>query len=307
MNPERAAVHRSEPARMRIAVGIATAGRRETLSETIRELAKQRRPADLVVICPKSLDDVDQQVLKQLPCPWKLVSAPPGLTRQRNAILREIWAMDAIVFFDDDFFPSPNYLENAEAILQRHADVVAMSGTPIVDGINGPGLTQDEARALITAATPAAPGALPADYGTYGCNMVFRLAPVRDHQLAFDEALPMYGWQEDIDFSRQLAPWGRIVRAEGLAGVHLGAKRGRTSGVKFGYSQVANPIYLMRKGTVSLSFGGKTMLKNVAANFLKAFRPEAHVDRGGRLKGNALATWDFIRGVLHPGRIFEID
>lgn len=182
-----------------------------------------------------------------------------------------------------------------------------MSGTPIADGINGPGLTPQEARQLIDAAAPAVAGALPADYGTYGCNMVFRLAPVRDHQLAFDEALPMYGWQEDIDFSRQLAPWGRIVRAEGLAGVHLGAKRGRTSGVRFGYSQVANPVYLMRKGTVSLSFGGKTMLKNVAANLLRAFQPEPHVDRSGRLKGNALAAWDFVRGALHPGRICDID
>lgn len=136
-----------------------------------------------------------------------------------------------------------------------------MSGTPIADGINGRGISPNEARKLIAATPGIDRGPIPADYGTYGWNMVCRLWPVREQGLAFDEALPMYGWQEDIDFSRQLAPFGRIVRAGALTGVHLGAKNGRPSGVRFGYSHVANPIYLIRKGTLSLSFGGKTMLK----------------------------------------------
>ena len=105
----------------------------------------------------------------------------------------------------------------------------------------------------------------------------------------FDEALPFYAWQEDIDFSRQLASFGRIVRADALTGVHLGVKRGRTSGVRFGYSQIANPIYFIRKGTVSLSFGGRTMTKNLLANVIRTLHPEAHIDRRGRLKGNILA------------------
>jgi GT2 family glycosyltransferase len=291
---------------MRIAVGIATAGRRTLLGETLREIAKQVRLPDRVIICPFGSDDVDYELLRSLPYPSKVVSSVLGIAHQRNAILRETAGLDAIVFFDDDFFPSPNYLANAEAVLQRNGDVVAMSGTPIEDGINGPGLTPEHARKLIAGAAMATnAGSLRTDYGTYGCNMVIRLAPVRMHEIAFDEALPMYGWQEDIDFSRQLAPWGRIVRAEALTGVHLGAKRGRTSGVRFGYSQVANPIYLMRKGTVSLSFGGRTMVKNLLANLVRTFRPEAYVDRAGRLKGNMLALLDLVRGRLHPGRISE--
>jgi hypothetical protein len=154
---------------------------------------------------------------------------------------------------------------------------------------------------------PIQAGSIRPDYGAYGCNMVFRLAPVHTHNVIFDENLPLYAWQEDIDFSRQMANWGRVVRAEALTGVHLGVKRGRTSGVRFGYSQVANPIYLMRKGTVSLSYGGKTMVKNVLANVARAFRPEAHVDRVGRLKGNMLALFDLLRGRLHPQRICEFN
>jgi hypothetical protein len=136
--------------------------------------------------------------------------------------------------------------------------------------------------------------------------MVVRLASVRDNHIAFDEALPLYSWQEDIDFSRQMAPFGRIVKAEALTGIHLGAKSGRVSGVRFGYSQVANPIYLVRKGTLSLSFGGRTLAKNLLANVGRLMRSEPHIDRPGRLKGNLLALFDLLCGRLHPGRVLEI-
>jgi GT2 family glycosyltransferase len=292
-----------------MAVGIATAGRPEILSETLKEIRKQSRPPDLVVICPAGVPDIELELLRSQSYPYRIVTAPRGLTHQRNAILRATAAFDVVVFFDDDFLPLPNYLENAEAILRRNPDIVAMSGTPIADGINGPGLTLEEA-AQISAGALTLPvsdvSGLAPDYGTYGCNMVFRLAPIRQYGLTFDEALPMYGWQEDIDFSRQLAPLGKIVRAQSLSGVHLGVKSGRTSGLRFGYSQVANPIYLMRKGTMSLSFGGKSILKNLAANLFRSVRPEAYVDRVGRLKGNLFALGDLVRGKLHPGRITEL-
>jgi GT2 family glycosyltransferase len=292
--------------RLSIAVGIATTGRPAMLSETLLEIAKQSRLPDCVIICPVDSDDVNHGMLQSLPYPSRLVSSAQGTSAQRNAILQATKHFDAIVFFDDDYFPSPNYLANAEAILERDGDVAAITGTLIEDGINGPGMTPEQARGHIAAApSPIHAGAIRPDYGVYGCNMVFRLAPVHTHNVVFDENLPLYGWQEDIDFSRQLAVWGRVVRAEALTGVHLGVKRGRTSGVKFGYSQVANPIFLMRKGTVSLSFGGKTMVKNLLANLGRSFRPDATVDRVGRLKGNMIALLDLLRGRLHPRRICE--
>ncbi|AZO77314.1 hypothetical protein B5U98_17255 [Bosea sp. Tri-39] len=35
-----------------------------------------------------------------------------------------------------------------------------------------------------------------------------------------------------------------------LRGVHRAVKRGRTSGLRVGYSQIANTVYLARKGTM---------------------------------------------------------
>ena len=83
-----------------------------------------------------------------------------------------------------------------------------------------------------------------------GCNMAFRLPTARAAGVEFDEALPLYGWLEDVDFSRRMAPYGKIISWPNCRGVHMAVKRGRTSGVKLGYSQVMNPFYLWRKRTM---------------------------------------------------------
>lgn len=291
---------------MRIAAGIATMGRPAILSETLREIGRQRRLPDLVIVCPAGPGSIDTSVFAELPYETRIVSSAAGLTRQRNAILAAAAELDAIVFLDDDFFPAPSYLANAEMLLRREADVVMATGVLIEDGIVGPGLSVEHARArLAEAPEPDSGGACWIDYGCYGCNMVLRLAPALANGVRFDEVLPLYAWQEDIDFSRQMSAFGRIVRSGALSGVHLGTKGGRTSGFKFGYSQVANPVYLIRKGTVSPSFAGRTMAKNLAANVVRTFRPEAHIDRRGRLRGNLLALADLMRGRLHPRRILE--
>jgi hypothetical protein len=136
--------------------------------------------------------------------------------------------------------------------------------------------------------------------------MAFRLKPVIEHGILFDENLPLYGWQEDIDFSLRVMPYGRIVKSESLCGVHLGIKLGRTSGVRFGYSQIANPVYLIRKGSMSWRHANKLMWRNIAANIARSFFPEPWVDRKGRLKGNLLALIDIARGRDSPGRILQL-
>jgi hypothetical protein len=263
---------------------------------------------DRVIVCSPSPGDVDPQMAASLPFPVATISSVPGLPAQRNAILREAGDADAIVFFDDDFFPAATYLAHAEFILGRHPSVVLATGKLIEDGIHGPGLSPAYARQRLAEAPAADPNAaLLRYYGVYGCNMVVRLAPVRKHGARFDEALPLYAWQEDIDFSRQLAPFGEIVQTQALTGVHLGVKRGRTSGVRFGYSQVANPIYLMGKGTMSVAFGARHVARNLLANLAHLPWPEPHVDRYGRCKGNLLAVLDLLRGRLHPQRVLEMN
>jgi hypothetical protein len=182
------------------------------------------------------------------------------------------------------------------------------TGRPIEDGISGPGLTVEHARSVIARAPQEAADdeAVAETVGTYGCNMAFRMAPIRNYTITFDENLPLYGWQEDIDFSAVVARHGRVIESNALKGAHLGNKGARSSGVRFGYSQIANPIYLTRKGTMSWSYALWLMGRNMAANVLRLLRPEPWVDRRGRLKGNALALVDMILGRSSPRRILEL-
>jgi glycosyltransferase involved in cell wall biosynthesis len=252
-------------------------------------------------------EDLEPGLVDHLPFSTVVRIGKRGLTAQRNTILSAAADADVIVFFDDDYFPQANYLEEVESIFLDHADVVALTGRPMQDGANGPGVDAEIALRLISAdvSTPSVPVLAPT-YGTYGCNMSFRMEPIRRHGVLFDENLPLYGWQEDIDFSRQLAPFGRIVDANVLRGVHLGTKGGRTSGARFGYSQIANPVYLIRKGTMSLGFAAPLMWRNVLANVGKSFRPEPWIDRRGRLWGNWLALCDLVTRRMSPQRILDL-
>jgi hypothetical protein len=77
--------------------------------------------------------------------------------------------------------------------------------------------------------------------------------------------------------------------------------------MRFGYSQIANPVYMMRKGTMTASYGLRQMARNLASNLAKSIVPEPWVDRRGRLKGNALAFADLLRGTLDPRNILRLD
>ena len=95
---------------------------------------------------------------------------------------------------------------------------------------------------------------------------------------------------------------GTAARAGALWGVHLGHKSGRVPGVRFGYSQIANPVYLCGKGTVSRLFAARLMTGNLLANLVRSVAPDPVVDRRGRLRGNLLAIRDLCRGRLVPER-----
>jgi hypothetical protein len=294
---------------LNIAVGIATGGRREVLSRTIDLLARQTRVPNLLVICPIDSRDVDASELERFPAPALVVSAPIGLPAQRNRILAAAAKSDVIVFFDDDFFAHDSYLANLESLFMTNPDVAAATGFLLADGAVGPGLSMKEGVDILRADHNAdlADAALTDMEGTYGCNMSFRLEPIRLSNLLFDENLPLYAWQEDIDFSMRLLPHGRIVKSHALRGVHLGIKTARTSGVRLGYSQIANPIYLLRKGTMSWTHARKLMGRNFLANLVRSLYPEPWVDRKGRLKGNLLAFFDLAVGRIAPNRILQLN
>lgn len=290
---------------MKIAVGIATAGRREILSETLLEIGRQTRAPDRLIVCPARSEDCDSSLL--LPVPIEVVSSPIGSCAQRNAIIEAAADADWMVFFDDDFFPAPDFLALLEAEILARPSAAVITGTPLADGILGLGLSPQEARLIIASRKPEpAIGRMSETHKGYGCNMAVNMALVRRCGARFDEALPLYAWLEDEDFSRSLARQGAILKSRALQGVHLGVKSGRTPGLRLGYSQVANPVYLWRKGSFSASRAFRQIGRNVVANLIKSFRPEPWVDRLGRLRGNALAFSDLAANRLTPARILDL-
>ncbi len=290
---------------MRIAIGIATRGRAPILLETLTELDRQTRRADRILVSYATADDV-AGVAGRFPGVEFLTGAS-GLPAQRNRILEAVADCDAIVFFDDDFLPAPEWLAVLEAVLQAQPGCAVATGVVLADGAKGPGIEPAAARAILAAAPPA-PDALataPA-FNAYGCNMALRLAPLRAHGIRFDEALPLYAWYEDIDLSRRLLPHGSILRLLAARGVHLGTKKGRVPGVRLGYSQVANPLYLARKGSFPWSHALPSAGRHCLINAVKSLRPEPEVDRRGRLRGNLLALADLLRGRMRPDRVLDL-
>jgi glycosyltransferase involved in cell wall biosynthesis len=293
--------------RLKLAVGIATIGRREVLSETLDLLASQNRLPDQLIVCPVSADDIDLERAKSFFTPVEVVFGPAGLPAQRNRILAACSAVDVIVFFDDDFFAEADYLAEVEKTFLTNPGLIALTGALIADGISGPGISTEKGLEMLRTfdGTRARDGISPVA-GAYGCNMAFLLKPIRSNAIQFDENLPLYGWQEDTDFSRRVSRYGIIARSERLLGVHLGTKGGRTSGLRLGYSQVANLIYLVRKGSVSKSYAAKMISKNMLANHSKLLAPEPWIDRHGRCKGNWIAILDFVCGRDDPRRILTL-
>lgn len=288
---------------MKIVVAIATTGRPSIAAEALKHLGRQSRAPDATLIVGAEPSDIDA------PPDWtRFVVAPvKGSGAQRNYALDLIGAdFDIVVFIDDDYFPAPDFIEGVERLFSSHPDVVAASGHLIADGVFSPGLTFDEADALIADYRAPREGEywIRDETGTYGCNMAYRLSAAP--HVRFDDGLPLYAWLEDTDFSAQYGRAGRVVRTNHFAGVHLGVKSGRTSGVRLGYSQIANPFYLVRKGTVTPLFALKLAAGNFFANLAKSLRPEPWVDRRGRLRGNLLAFADLLRGRADPRRVLEL-
>jgi glycosyltransferase involved in cell wall biosynthesis len=293
-------------AKMRLVLAIATTGRAKILAGTIPGLLLQARSPDLIVISVAAPDDVDPRVLEPFECPKLVVNGPRGLCAQRNRALELLRPDDVLLLIDDDFLMAPDYVEQTLRLFQLNPDVVMATGTVLSDGIGGPGYDVAEGYAKLAQAAPPAVRALTDTYNGYGCNMAIRARPVLERGLRFDERLPLYGWLEDVDFSRQLSAEGRIVRSTALFGVHLGTKTGRTKGVCLGYSQIANPAYLIRKGTMSPRRALRMMAQNVGANLLRGLRPEPWIDRRGRLKGNLLALRDLVTGRMTPERALAL-
>lgn len=290
---------------MRLAVIIPTLGRRGQVARLLRYLGDQTRlPDEVIVSAP---DATHVELPEDCPFPLSLVFGPMGSSAQRNtALVPSLARFDIITFFDDDFVPSTEYLAQVEKAFVENDGWAVVMGMVVRDGATNAGLTWEDAEAALRETRGKKHDGPPVvdHVGAYGCNMSFRSSFVGD--LRFDERLVLYGWQEDIDFTSQLRSKGRVVCVTAITGVHLGIKSGRVSGKRFGYSQVANAIYLIRKGSVPASFALPLMFRNIAANLAKSLRPEPYIDRRGRLRGNMLAILHIAMGRIEPEYILKI-
>ncbi|CAN7604708.1 hypothetical protein LJR219_004585 [Phenylobacterium sp. LjRoot219] len=292
---------------MRIGVVIATIGRAPEAALLLARLRRQslpparivlsvEKPTDLPPLAAAADDDVEA------------VFGPRGLCAQRNRGMACLDGdCDVVVFYDDDFLPSLRSLEGLGALFAAHDDVAGATGLVLADGVCQGGIAAAAGEAIVEAydRAPPEPPAILADLRTaYGCNMAFRRRALDG--LCFDERLPLYGWQEDVDFAGQVAQRGRVVKTNAFAGVHLGVAKSRTPGARLGFSQMVNPVYLVRKGTMRPAHAARIMGGNFIANHLKALTPEPHIDRRGRLAGNWAGILHLASGRLEPERIAEI-
>jgi Predicted glycosyltransferases len=292
-----------------ICVGIATTGRPEILNHTLRYAHEALDSKGVVLICARDETDVDRDTIAGIPGNTIILIASEryGLSVQRNIILdhaQKYLDPELIIFFDDDFFVHRTYIDHIVSVFRRSPEVVGVTGRVLLDGNKSCGIDiQTAQQALNTLPQSALDGGVSECYSTYGCNMSFRFSTVMQSGTRFNEAFPYYSWLEDLDFSRRMRKIGRIVRSNSACGVHLAAKTGRTSGVRFGYSQVANSTYLLKEGLIDHAKYLNVTVRPIIMNVLRWIRPESYVDRRGRLWGNLIAIRDMITGQLDPKKI----
>lgn len=289
---------------LRIAVGIATAGRPGILAETLRLLERQVRRPDAVLVCAPTPADVEPATedCRRV----KTFFGVRGSSVQRNVLIDQAEAFNIILFIDDDFILDDAYICALERLHLSYPSVAMFTGDVLRDGVTTGGLSIAEAIAAISAAPKNIETTLEEIYNGYGCNMSVRLDILKRERIRFDENLPLYGWLEDVDFSRAVARHGGIARSRELRGVHLGNKAGRQPGKRLGYSQIANPIYIYRKGNLSLRRALVQISRNLAANFVRLMRADPFVDRRGRAFGNLVALLDLATGRLMPDRALRL-
>ena len=293
------------PAReAKVCVIFPTRGRAELLERVVGFVDSQTVKPDLIIVSCVSDDDVGGLVSR----PGMLViKGKPGSSSQRNHALNHVPDdFDVVIILDDDFLMHGTWIAEVLKALDSDPSIACVTGTVLADGIHGPGYSFEEGQAILARArdVPKSLRVAPTG-GPYGCNMAFRARSIAG--LRFDERLVLYGWQEDRDFGGQIWNRGdRVVRINTALGVHLGIKRGRVSGRKLGYSQVINPLYLVRKKTMPWRDALDHVLRNVASNVVRSVAPEPWIDRRGRLGGNLIGLWDFVRGRLTPERAAKL-
>lgn len=303
---------------IKVVVIVPTAGRPGVLVDLVRQIGESVTNVDGVqfdvagIVVAPTLEDLGSV---QLPSGWTAITGSRGLTRQRNLALDNMgFSPDFVFYFDDDAIPREDYLSNALRVFLRSQSIVGITGNVIIDGAKE-GVEYSSAEALSALAESVRIN--PFDDSSmvelpfpamYGCNFGVRWSSVRD--LRFDEHLPLYSWLEDLDFSRRCQKKGDLAKVNGCVVAHRGSRTGgRVAHTRLGYSQVANPLHLYRKGSIDFSTLTWLMRRPILKNLILSLRTDGEgAWRRARLRGNARAIAHFVLhgGVVAPEYILQI-
>jgi GT2 family glycosyltransferase len=301
---------------MDVVIIVASVNRAAEIGQLLRHLENQTKKPSEVILSVASDDDLPadlrcmrdgETILWPGVGSVRVIRGCKGLTGQRNRALDvALKRSDAVVFFDDDFLPANDAIQGIADLFETRRDVVGATGYVLRDGVKLGGLSYEDAIIALDK-FQAKPSNVPISMldtdEVYGCNMAFRASAVGG--IRFDERLPLYAWQEDVDFAGQLRAKGRIVKTTAFCGVHRGVNKGRSPGLALGFSQMVNPIYLARKGTMRPTKAAVLMFKNFLANHAKCLWPESYVDRFGRMRGNWRGLFHLVRGYADPMAILH--
>ena len=219
---------------IKLGLVIASHGRPDLLQQIVTSLSSQRRIPDAIVISAVAPADItaSTQALSSV----RTIFGSAGLTCQRNrGISCLIDTVDVIAFIDDDFIVGHDYFHNMERLFEHDELIIGINAEIVADGADLPGFTFEEGLRLAEQyrrqKTEPVAREITGKYAD-GCNGIIAFRSTRAGALRFDERLPLYGWQEDLDFCVALRRLGRIVRTNLIWGVHLGTKRGKGSEVR---------------------------------------------------------------------------
>ena len=291
---------------MRMGLVIASHRRPDILQKVLMKLLSQSRVPDDIVI--SAVDSADIPDISHTSANVRSVFGSVGLTSQRNrGISCLINSVDLIAFIDDDFIVGESYFLNMERIFAQDKSIIGMNRRNHCRWCEFVGFTFEEGLQLAEQYEQRNTAPIMREItGFHGSNYIaFRTASIGS--VRFDERLPLYGWQEDLDFCSALSR-ARVglVRTNLVWGVHLGTKRGKGSEVRLGYSQIVNPAYIVCKGNMSLAYAIRLAARNFLANLGKSMRPESYIDRRGRLRGNLIGLFHLLTGRLTPEYILKL-
>jgi GT2 family glycosyltransferase len=289
---------------LKTTVVICSANRPDVLAETVDSVLCGQSVLPLEIIVSVFNQTHVTEETRARPGVRVVLSGIQGTCAQRNAAAKVV-RTPYTLFLDDDVELAANFIESMERLLDHDTDAVAATGFLVIDGARGDsGLDRLVARSYAMNYVRAQ-----ANYDHGEGQNIFVRSEVFEKVL-FDENLPLYGWLEDLDFATNILRYGRIIMNTETCWAHIGTPGGRTTGLRFGYSQVVNPFYLWRKngkpGLTRVIFGH--WLRYLAYNYRREMikHPSDRSDRTGRFTGNMIALRHVLAGKVDPSYILHV-